>query len=735
MKRYTYFLSMLVLSKSCLFAMHPVEGFSGEPKLENNKNLNRSNSLTSSSSSSSLAEMDYFSHDLARSRTNSTSSQDSQDGSKKFDKLTNNSKNNPVRVQPQKQLGVFDFSFFNKKSEPVNPKDQFKNQVISANRDMTSEEKDIIKNAILIENHGDGTSSYSQNFGDYIKVDNKTGKIIESHYRETQPMQTSGIDATRPLVLSFNDNKLNAQEKEIISKGTLELNSTEGQKKFTLGDKEIVVDTTGKVLSSNVAGSKYREKLEVTSEQITREQFDTANNFMAQAQAKLAKNNKTLGFTIDSKFPDTIAQNKRVENFEQNSRATIKTMYNRLTKVITVRKYTPDSFAQDLINEHLDATFGKDTMSGQSLFSFDPINQKELIDAIKNDSEFTALFSKESNKLSSVQKMNVLARMTDMVMNKIGQPDIATFESKIDDNGNYTSTITSTDSLQPSLTTTVNVNGKVVSRIFSYQQNDGKPVTFTTMLNPKTGQNETIVHLADGTFKKLSSQEAEMTDAQFALFKLKQLFKCSVKATMWLGKQAALNVPGMFISPVLQGTGTAVLVGAIKPVSLLMGYKFSDPTVRTVLNTTLEVVAGDRRAILSADPNRVFTKGSTVSKLLSGDWKEQADPAEEYYTLINTAVDLVLAPVKAAMPVTFGDQLLSKSDLQSSQSASNLSKPQVNNQIEVLTPKNLQPTHEKNGRPIVYEQQSAWLANAWDKEQQQAEQSLMAQNDTKALSN
>jgi hypothetical protein len=540
-----------------------------------------------------------------------------------------------------------------------------------------------------------------------MTVDVATGRIIDStasgsKYEKQLTKENMNAISKDPnrnqaylKIIDTNEN-MSIEEKQVIGFGKKTAPDKDSITTYSYKKVVIKVDETGNIVDSTAPGSKYRKVKDLTSSDVlTREQYDTAKNFIDQAGRKLLSNNRTLGHTLDATWPDTIARNKQINNFEQSTRSTMQEMYNRLQGTGMVRDaveainplraigkigdaaskgadvfkdYTSDTFAEDLIAAQLKNSLGSDSMSGESLFKFDDATQKELIDAMKQDQEYAKLFDK-SSPLTPLAKMQLIARMTDIVMNKIGEPDIASFKTEYDAQGDYTSTISSKDPSKPSLSSTINNDGKTISRTFSFVQQDGKNVLCSTFIDSQTGKSMTKMKITqpDGSFDshELTPDEAKIAEQSTLAYKAKVFFKCSMKATLWWGKQVAINVVGMKVPiPMADQTIAGVVVTAvIKPVSMLLGYKFTDPTVRATLSTMVEVSCGDRRAILSADPTRVFSRGTIASKMLSGDWKEQKDQTEEYYTLINDAVDIALIPARKMLPTIVGNRLLSKTDL------------------------------------------------------------------------
>ncbi len=456
-----------------------------------------------------------------------------------------------------------------------------------------------------------------------------------------------------------------------------------------------------------VETSSNTKKLPTTTDDLTNAQFLDAANLlekMRDSKALVSKSEQDkllLGKTMDAWLPDVNATNKRIKNLETANRTTAKSILSQIKsaelKQERTGKYNITSFAsrrapeedilayknaiaENLIQSTLDNVFGKDSMSGQSLAKFTRTDNNIIMTHILNETKYKDLFDWSK---SDIERLNTIADISDEIMNRIcaseagsSQRSIGRFETKIHDDGTYEQTIT--NDLGAITTTKIDNKGKVILQEYTDTSNNA---TFRTEPNDQ-GKMTTKYIDAQGNEHPLTSYEESLTSIAYAQHKAMIIAKSILKASLWTGKQAIINLITYPIPMTLSIVAVAGFVPLVKGGSMIAhavtgneAYAWSSPTVRSAIMHIIELSCGDRRGILSGQQGRVFRQGTMLSKAANAinpfgkdlsttpETPEEKNQHEEYYTLINTMIDAVMTPVKALFPETLGDTLVSKASL------------------------------------------------------------------------
>lgn len=423
-------------------------------------------------------------------------------------------------------------------------------------------------------------------------------------------------------------------------------------------------------------------------------EFNFLKSFILNARTYCKKNNifqehtNTLAASYDASLPDTQAINYRIKNFDKATRSVCKSTFKKIKKMESQAEDLSQSqkieIIESLIQSQLNTVFGTDSMTGQKIISFKKESQHELVNKVSLDSPIFDATQPATVRLQSI------AEIGDAVMNKIGQgPPLNTkFTTTINKNGLYTtsmeSNITAPDGKMKEITTKTSVNnkGQLVARTLTVNNDDGAgKVVFETNIDPITGKSSTVMKRAlvgdyvpdsnesissEGEIltRELTSVESKMTDLQFALHQSITLSKYMLKATLGLTKQVAWSIINHPIP-------TPILLGSLVPLALIVkggaklsGYRYSDPTILATFGTVVDMTMGGRRGLMSNNPNRVFTPGSTISKTLNFinplGTKEgyAADPNNEYFALETDIGKGIVYGFKTLFPDRFGDRLV-----------------------------------------------------------------------------
>ncbi len=483
--------------------------------------------------------------------------------------------------------------------------------------------------------------------------------------------------------------------------------------------------------------SKTQEKINVENlEDLSEQKFKFDEDLISQMTNKLVAITDTLGKSFDKTYRDTNAINKRISNLEAQARATAKEILTTLRTTDSTGKF-PDfneakydlatgrerdkiltkdelialnthadgklmspeeiyqrNIATKLIKSQLDSVFGTDTTSFESTFQLSDADQKDMIDTITK--KYPELFNgkdAQGNSIPDTQRLQMIANITDSVMNKLSGGD-AIFDTNISSDGTYTTSIT--NSIGAKTTLKVNNKGQTTEQTFTIPadatDSQSKPIIFTTVTTYpdiattlKTGSFGTTVTIMDdgvNTPVKLNSYEDSLTNMAYAQLKAVEVGKFAVRGTLFMGKQAIINVATAPISITHSFTAAILTPIVIKGSAQALGYKFSRPTALSGINKMIGLTCGNRRALVSA--TGVFTKGTIGSKIIqsvkTGDitksFQEQRDLHEEYLAWDDDIVTAILNVRKIIFPETLGNQLVSNASLKSETGTSDINNKQ-----------------------------------------------------------
>lgn len=502
-----------------------------------------------------------------------------------------------------------------------------------------------------------------------------------------------------PEAWKFSSNAKEGDESTVLSNQSsheqvsLESNpETEPIHEHTLMTSELDLSSLSSVKKIDSVDRLNSEK-KITNQDVLKDEFDISSRLLRQFKKQLTYNSKTLGHTIDATFPDTVAENQRIRNLDKNARLNIKNMVNRIDAsqrtglsakaqkaydlLSSTKSLTQENFPDQMIQSHLDTICGVDSLSGESLMSLDPNSEiyKKIVKQFTDrqpvleglDTKTFSLVDTafDSKSFSKLERSQAIAKMQDIIMNEIsdGSP---IFTTSIGLDGSYTSDIVQTHNGEALiLSSKIDNNGVLQERQFAFRRNSTQVKFETTLVQGKL-QTKMFLAKQDSPGINLTATEEDILDAAITAQRAMINFKSVVKFALYSGKQVAINAISMLIPAQVHMIATAGAVPVmltVKAGSMIAGYKFSDPVMRTVLSTVL-LPMGDRGALLSGSADRVFTKGSMPSRALNalqgikGDDINLPDRNEEYYTWTTPVVDAMQSVVNKIAPETLGDRLI-----------------------------------------------------------------------------
>jgi hypothetical protein len=454
--------------------------------------------------------------------------------------------------------------------------------------------------------------------------------------------------------------RLNAVSSKIPAPGRM-LTRKQKEEQAALPMGKRFLSKTGEALGIKSQGVLIKKPLDYENgftkedfKQLTKDQLTFSNDLITKLLSNnevLRPNDKVFGGNLASLLSDANERIKRVSEIDLKTRDTIQetlkelqaaeskmeltgsyefsslTTGSKLTSQVQLQAHQQKT-AENLIQSQIDNVFGVNALSGQSNFSLTPDVQEEMVAVIKKSNIF-------DTNLAPFERLQAIADMSDAIMNRLSadpkpeivpsdtenstptQKPIATFKTTINSDGSYQSSVTNDTGASSS--STVNNSGKLTRRVFSIPGSDGiTPETiFTTNVDSATGVTTTKMENSDGILKILSVEEDSFIQMAHAQLKAMANIRSIIKATLWTGKQTVMNLFPSPVSPVHSLYIAAISPIVIKGTSMLMGYKWSDPTVRTSINAAMELTCGNSRGWLSADPNRIFTQGSAPSRLIN----------------------------------------------------------------------------------------------------------------------
>lgn len=421
----------------------------------------------------------------------------------------------------------------------------------------------------------------------------------------------------------------------------------------------------------NLQTNKFTEKqfaqLRSTSGQVTKEQFD----FLIEISKSLQSNTSmfaeqtTIGKTYEKLFPDVNKINQEIRNIPGSTFDAMKGSLRYLKDANTTVKRRvlgiknlqdvkfKEQFAQDFIQSQIGALLGKNSISGQNLFTFTEAGNTKVQDvknAIIND---TVLFSPKS---SDVQRLEAIAKHSDSLRNTISNDD-SMYRTTFDPTTlNVTTTITKSADVFMLF-----IDGKTGARTQMYSLNNGETVfdiapTKSTVTITTTDNNTAA--------KEVKTLDLNQNDAQQLGDNLMSIAsgKEALKTMLWAGK-LGIKVATTMVSGITKLTIGTVIVGTmplLKGASMLAGKKYSDPVITTALTALFKSVVDNNPSPSSAEKGQYFTKNSNLSHGSSKiEIKQQnLNLDKEYFTYEKTMSDIADKALAMAFPKRFGSKLV-----------------------------------------------------------------------------
>ena len=459
-----------------------------------------------------------------------------------------------------------------------------------------------------------------------------------------------------------------------------------------------LIDTVQSNMPDAISANKDPNK-SVYNEDVNDQELKITQDLMDSMTSNLGKNTDTIAIkmsrtaTKNSGNSMQVDINERYTALKNRDKDSFKILQNRVNELRFSKKKVSEmtddektKFVTDFIKQKL-SLFGKDQNSGENIFQLPEKMQRELIESLTT--EFTHI----TDDMSILEQSQWLAKMDDMIMNKIseGQPN---FVTEIDNNGNYTTTTTSQ---QPNgqkikLSSKIDKDGNPVERSFTVGD-----VQFRTTFD-KNGwfygksKNNTTVNIDGQDTMTLTPMQGDVLSCLWMQHKAIEAFAMTAKLTGWGLKQVGVNVVGMHVTvgipPLAQAALGAVLLCVVKLVTMIpikfsvdgyqvTGHDFWSPAAKTAISQFIKYTVGDEGQIAGG----VFTGGQPLmsgnvgkvfrdNTMLTGD-NANASFDNTYFNpivdVLTTASNIVAAPFKAMFPQLMGDQMFSSAEIASSQ--------------------------------------------------------------------
>ena len=322
------------------------------------------------------------------------------------------------------------------------------------------------------------------------------------------------------------------------------------------------------------------------------------------------------------------------------------------------------SVTDKIIKSSLDTIFGVDKYSSDSNAILSKDVLKELQNNIKTNQ--TILFNLDGENYSDAHRQQAIANIKDLVMNKVTS-GIAKFTTTIESNGIYRSKIFSEGITSQSV---FDPAGKAVSRIFSVLDDKHQEIKFETKFDPTQNKVVTRMFDAQGNPTELTANGGQIVEqwqaSHLACIVAKSTLKAilyGVKMTPYVAYWALTtphNIKSICTMLAIEISKTSIFT-VVKAASLAAGFEYQEPVMSTLSNRIGASLSGSNRGWMSAEPDRVFTRGSKISNWLNqvqGKPEEVMNPDEEYYTCMTLVRDTVghLRPQENAYlygPVSF----------------------------------------------------------------------------------
>jgi len=420
------------------------------------------------------------------------------------------------------------------------------------------------------------------------------------------------------------------------------------------------------------SGFNFSAPKEITKlTQLDKTQYDHNKSLLEKLSKKIDHNNKILdgdytsfNKSYDDAWPDVNKINARNQSLPYASRRTVQDMLKYIRKGNTKRTtlLSPKDPAQGksdcmdtLIDAQLGNVFGRDSGSNEVVIKLTTNAQtnvkseitadinKEFIGKNDKNNAIDVLLIDKPTAEQALLQAKIITRMSDMLMNKISESQgiKAKFTTNFEDSGQYTSSLKHEG---VTTTTTIDEKGNISEQVITIDKdpNDSSSTTIT-FTSKYTNDKRITKKSSDGTNDTTESDlDTQIVDDYVrTTVTTKQI----IKAILYSSKQIAPNFVSLvhiiphtnIVSLIIASTG----IMGMKIFSMTtLGHKTSDPSARSGVNRIMDNTLSDRRGWMSADPNRVFRKGTFWSnlcdKMAGKDGAKETDPEENYYTWIDS---------------------------------------------------------------------------------------------------
>jgi len=445
--------------------------------------------------------------------------------------------------------------------------------------------------------------------------------------------------------------------------------SSDSKERASKGDHE---ETTPLLPTSpeGPSGFNFSAPKEITKlTQLDKAQYDHNKSLLEKFSKEIDKQNGILdgdyssfNKSYDDAWPDVNKINARNQRLPYASRRTVQDMLKYIRngntkRTIFLSAKTTEQGKSDCMDTLIDAqlgnVFGRDSGSNEVVIKLKTDAQKkvkeEITDAINKEFSWgtdgngaidVLLIDKPTPEQALLQA-KIITRMSDILMNKISESQgiNAKFETTFDDNGQYTSSL---EHEGVTTTTKIDERGNISEQVIKIDEDpkDNTPTTITFTSTYTNGKRLTTKSV-DGTNNTTESDFDTQTADDYV--RTTVITKQIIKAILYSSKQIAPNFVSLvhiiphtnIVSLIIASTG----IMGMKIFSMtILGHKTLDPSARSGVNRIMDNTLSDRRGWMSADPNRVFRKGTFWSnlcdKMAGKDGTKDTDPEENYYTWI-----------------------------------------------------------------------------------------------------
>jgi len=414
-------------------------------------------------------------------------------------------------------------------------------------------------------------------------------------------------------------------------------------------------------LSKNVLERAAEKKINLDSAYETF-YVKTKNNFLKkyftskdspeQAQKSVATANeineraRNLPMTGRQIIVDVWADVKLKESNTNLSK--VKKAYAQAKRVLSLQEKVEykTRVTEKIIKSSLDSIFGVDKYSADSNVKLSDSARNELNKEIEQHQNI--LFSKS---YTDAQRQQAIAMIKDLAINKVTS-GIAKFTTTIELDGTYRSEVSSEGITSQSV---FDPAGKAVSRTFSVLDDKHQEIKFETKFDPTQKKVVTKMFDVQGNSTELTANGAQLVDQWRASHVATIVAKSTLKAILYGIKMTPYvaywalttphNIKSICTMLAIEISKTSVLTVA-KAGSLAVGFGYQEPVMSTLSNRIGASLSGSNRGWMSAEPDRVFRKGSKISNWLNKiqgkpEPNEAINPDEEYYTCMTLVRDTV----------------------------------------------------------------------------------------------